>query len=59
MDCRQNPAHAAGMMEKEHLAIVLTFVLFLGLFAAGSANAGYLGFSAQSLQRQTDNSGDC
>lgn len=47
------------MMEKEHLAIVLTFVLFLGLFAAGSANAGYLGFSAQSLQRQTDNSGDC
>ena len=46
-----------GMMQKHHLNTLLALFVVACLLAAGPVNAGYMGFTAASLQ--SEDSGGC
>lgn len=45
------------MMKNESLKVLIALLFFACMFAAGPVNAGYLGFTADSLR--TEASDDC
>jgi hypothetical protein len=47
------------MMRKDRLNSLLVLLACLCMLAAGPVNAGYFGFTAASLQTETEDSGGC
>jgi hypothetical protein len=57
IDTRFVADHACGMFEKNRLKALLASLAFVYLLATGPVQAGFMGFSVESLE--TEDSGGC